>query len=264
MAEALTTLTRLLVVREIQEGESGATLRFQQGSHGHLTLGDANYPTHLRLARRSQERQHPVGVSFSEGHAITELVRADNDVPTELWDENPDRSHVLFQGHDGVFHIKSDYPEFARLRAVLCEALREKTPVWFVVHKPDLALLDVLPTWSHSPTGPVAQHEESCAKVHVTPVLDGRAWLGKAGFYATWFLVELFESRKHPGYYHYATYCKDDSFCDESKQPMKSDFLQSHLDLLLKGHNLLVGELNWCEVVATELPLLGERASAGE
>src|SRR5947209_3041456 len=33
MAEALTTATKLLVVREIQEDESGATLCFQQGAH---------------------------------------------------------------------------------------------------------------------------------------------------------------------------------------------------------------------------------------
>lgn len=144
MAEALTTLTRLLIVREIQEDESGATLRFQQGGHGHLTLGDANYAAHLRLARRSQERQHPVGVSFGEGYAITELIRADNDFPMELWDEGSDRVQVLFQGHDGVFHIKPDHPESARLRAALGEAVQRKARVWFIAQKPDLALVDVL------------------------------------------------------------------------------------------------------------------------
>ena len=143
MAEALTTLTKLLVVREIQEDASGATLHFQQGGHGRLALRDANYATHLRLARRSQERQHPVGVSFGEGQAITELIRADNDVPTQLWEEEPERARVLFQGHDGVFHLKSDHPESARLRDLLDEALRQKAPVWFLAQKPDLALLDV-------------------------------------------------------------------------------------------------------------------------
>ena len=145
MAEALITLTRLLIVREIQEDASGAALRFQEGSRGHLALGDANYATHSRLARRSQERQHPIGVSFGEGHAITELIRADNDAPTELWDENSDQARVLFQGHDGVFLLKPDHPESNRIRALLSEALRLKAPVWFIAQKPDLALLDVLP-----------------------------------------------------------------------------------------------------------------------
>jgi hypothetical protein len=98
----------------------------------------------------------------------------------------------------------------------------------------------------------------------MTPVLDGRAWLGRGKYYATSFLVELFESQKHSGYYHYATYCADDSFCDESKKPMKSDFLQDNLDLILKDHGLIVGDMKWCEISAKELPLLGVRARAGE
>jgi hypothetical protein len=145
MAEALTAITRLLTVREIQEDASGAALHFQQGGQGRLPVRDANYATLLRLARRSQERQHPVGVNFGGGQAITELVRADNDVPTQVWEESPGRARVLFQGHDGVFHLKPDHPESARIRALLAEALRQKARVWFLARKPDLALLDVQP-----------------------------------------------------------------------------------------------------------------------
>ena len=89
MFEALTARPGLLVVREIQEDENGATLCFQQGGHGRLTLCDANYARHLQIARRSRERQHPIGVRFGEGEVITELLRADNDVPAELWEEHP-------------------------------------------------------------------------------------------------------------------------------------------------------------------------------
>ena len=56
MVKALTTGTTLRVVREVHEDESGAALRFQQGGQGRLALGDANYATHLRLARRSSRR----------------------------------------------------------------------------------------------------------------------------------------------------------------------------------------------------------------
>ena len=115
MAEALTTLAKLQVVREIQEDEGGATVHFQQGGHGHLALRDANYAAHLRLARRSQERQHPVGVRFPDGSSITELIRADNDVPAQLWEEAADHARVFFQGHDGCFrplyvYGSSDFP----------------------------------------------------------------------------------------------------------------------------------------------------------
>jgi hypothetical protein len=144
MAEALTALTRLRVVRDIQEDETGATLHFQQGGPGRLGLGEANYASSLRLAQRSRERQHPVGACLGEGNALTELVRADNDVPTELRDEQPDHALVLFQGHDGVFRLRRDHPDAARLRALLGEAIRRKVRVWFIAQKPDLTLLDVM------------------------------------------------------------------------------------------------------------------------
>ncbi|HZU35359.1 MAG TPA: hypothetical protein VFA18_05605 [Gemmataceae bacterium] len=151
MGEAPIIGTRLLVVSEIQEDESGAALRFQQGGLGRLALGDANYATCLRLARRSQERQHPVAVTCGEGQSIAELTRADNDVPSQLWEEGPSQARVLFQGHDGVFRLRADHPESTRLRALLGEALRQNARVWFIARKPDLALLDVLPAGQSAP-----------------------------------------------------------------------------------------------------------------
>src|SRR5438105_14341893 len=97
---ALITLSRLLIVREVQEEAGGAVVRFQDGDHGRLDLRDPNYRTYLRLAQRSQERQHPVGVSMGDGQVITELIRADNDVPMQLSEEVPGHARVLFQGHD--------------------------------------------------------------------------------------------------------------------------------------------------------------------
>jgi hypothetical protein len=144
MAEALTTATKLLVVREIEEDESGATLCFQPGAHGRLAASDPNYATHLQLARWSQERQHPVGVSFGEAHAVTELIRADNDVPESCGTRTPDWALVLFEGHDGVFRLKNEHPEYARIHGLIAEALREKARLWFIARKPDLTLLDVL------------------------------------------------------------------------------------------------------------------------
>jgi hypothetical protein len=163
MVEALTTRTRLLVVREIQEDESGAELRFQQGSHGRLDLGDANYATYLRLARRSQERQHPVGVRFAEGSPITELIRADNDVPLQVRDEDPDRARVHFQGHDGVFSLRREHLEFTRISVLVSEALRQKARIWFIAEKPALALLDVLPAGAAAAPSPTRDGGRSSA-----------------------------------------------------------------------------------------------------
>jgi len=145
MAEALTTLARLRIVREIREDDTGAALRFQQGAPGRLALTDANYAAYLRLARRSQERQHPVGVIFGEGDTVTDLVRVDNDVPAQIMDVEGDHVQVLFQGHDGVFRLKADHPEYARVRTLLDEAVRRNGRVWFLAQKGDLSLVDVVP-----------------------------------------------------------------------------------------------------------------------
>lgn len=143
MIEARTTRIRLLIIQEVQEDDSGATLRIQEGVQGRLARGDANYESHLRLARRSLEGQHPVGVRFGEGQTIVELIRADNDVPTELCENGRD-ARVFFQGHDGVFCLDASHPESARLRALLNSAIRQKARLWFIVQKPKLDLLDML------------------------------------------------------------------------------------------------------------------------
>ncbi len=145
MAEARTPLAKPMIVREIQEGAGGAALHFQEGGRARLALSDANYVMHLRLARRSQERQHPVGVRFGEGQTVAELLRADNDVPTQFLEEGPDRGWVFFQGHDGVFRLPSDHPEADRIRALLSKAIRRKGRVWFIAQKVALALADMMP-----------------------------------------------------------------------------------------------------------------------
>ncbi len=101
------------------------------------------------------------------------------------------------------------------------------------------------------------------------PPLDGRAWLGRAEAFGTTFIVELFESRKHPGFYHYAMYCTDDTFCDESRKPVRSKedagvtFWTVLKASLSKEHGLIVDDLEWEDATAEELPLSGERVRAG-
>ena len=101
------------------------------------------------------------------------------------------------------------------------------------------------------------------------PPLDGRAWLGRSQAYGTTFMVELFESRQHPGYYHYAMYCADDTFCDESKRPMRAkeeagvSFWTLFKSGLSREHGLILDDLEWMEAQPDELPLSGPRVKAG-
>jgi hypothetical protein len=122
----------------------------------------------LRLARRSQERQHPVGIRFGEGQALAELLRADNDVPTQLWEEGSDIAYVLFEGHDGVFHLQPDHPDFGRIHALLGEAIRLKARVWFFAQKPGLALLDVMAAGRTADTTEAAGRREVTLRMQIS------------------------------------------------------------------------------------------------
>jgi hypothetical protein len=158
MAEALTTCAKLLTIREVREDTEGAVLHFQDGADARLPLLHADYAAYLRLVRRSQERQHPIGVRLADGRTVGELHRADNDVPAQLLEDGRDGSRVLFQGHDGVFHLPADHPASCRLHTLLDEAIRRKAHVWFIAHKPDLTLLDVQPAgWA------MASHDGACS-----------------------------------------------------------------------------------------------------
>jgi hypothetical protein len=169
MTEALSTITRLLIVQDIQEDTSGATIKFQGGGEGRLSIRDGDYAACLRLARRSQDRQHPVGIIFGEGQTIAALARADSDVPAKLWEEDREGAHVLFQGHDGDFRLKRDHPEFNRIHTLLDEAIRQKARVWFISQQADLALLDVVPAgW-----GVAASHTSTSNSIRTAKFVGG-------------------------------------------------------------------------------------------
>jgi hypothetical protein len=174
MTEAPTTLTKLLIVQDIEEDAGGAALYLQDGGQGRLTARDAEYATYLRLARRSHERQHPVGVSFGQGQNIAMLRRADNDVPTKFWEEGREGAHVLFQGHDGLFRLKRDHPEFDRMRALLGEAIGQKGRVWFISQGPELVLLDIVPAGWGAAASQTAKGRSTGAFRFVGGPLDGQ------------------------------------------------------------------------------------------
>jgi transcriptional regulator with XRE-family HTH domain len=139
--------------------------------------------------------------------------------------------------------------------------------------RPPKPKVDDSPPQAPSPERPEAAKETSRRRRKggtTKPVLDGRAWIGTGKAYGTTFLVELFESRQNPGYYHYAMYCADDSFCDESKKPVLAkeedglSFWTLFKVALSQDHGLTVDDLQWREVPPEDLPLSGARVKRGE
>lgn len=142
MAEILSLMFTLLVVKEIQKTDAGAVIVFEQGRRGVLRSGTKDYDYYLELAQESLEHKRPVGVSLDRSSGIPEISAADNDIVEGIREEDSGRVRVWFQGHDGTFFLNRDHPEFARVRKVLEASLREGKRVWFVERLPRLLIED--------------------------------------------------------------------------------------------------------------------------
>jgi len=143
-----TFIMKLLVVRKIKQGDHEATITFKEGQNALLSTNYVNqedYQYYLRLARRSRERKHPVGVDLDQSNIIVGMARADNDFPMQLQQYDQEKIQVLFQGRNGIFYLRHDHPDFNRLLQVLNQSIRNKSRVWFVAEKPRLFLIDVIP-----------------------------------------------------------------------------------------------------------------------
>lgn len=144
MSEVLLLMIKLLVVSGIQAQGSSTVLQFQGGQKAVLDSHLKDYSYYLQLSRRSLERKQPVGVLFDAGNSsISEMARADNDFVAEVQDTG-ERLQIFFKGHDGIFSLRKDHPEFQRVLSVLKNSVAAKTRVWFVARKPSLSIEDAI------------------------------------------------------------------------------------------------------------------------
>jgi hypothetical protein len=137
-------LLRLVVAKSVQESTAGATIIFQTGQKGRLSRNHKDYQSHLTLAKRSVERQHPVGVRIDSPGEIGEIARAENDFVAFLGEESQDTVKVGFQGHDGIAYLERQHPRFDNIERDLNRSLKEKKRIWFVWRLPRLTLEDVM------------------------------------------------------------------------------------------------------------------------
>jgi hypothetical protein len=121
---------KLMFVNNVHETDQGTVILFQTGERGMLRVGTENYRYCVTLAQRALARQHPIGVDLRKDELIARIGRADSDFVTALADREREVS-VYFQGHDGIFHLHRDHPEFQLLKALLLRARDAKKRVWF-------------------------------------------------------------------------------------------------------------------------------------
>jgi hypothetical protein len=135
---------RLLFVKSVQESTADAIIIFQTCQKGRLSRNHKDYQYHLKLARKSLESQHPVGLRVDSAGEIGEIARSDNDFVAFLAAVSEDKVKVGFQGHDGIAHLERQHPRFETIERDLHRSLKEKKRIWFVWKGPRLTLEDVM------------------------------------------------------------------------------------------------------------------------
>ena len=143
LGEGLVLMLTLFTVKQIDLQPGEAVIVFVEGKTGRLPKAHKDYDYFLRLAQRSLERQHPVAASLDAQGQISDMARADNDVPARVADHDAERMKVAFEGHDGTYFLRKDHPKLKRLGDILRAAIKAKARVWFVAEKPSLVLVDV-------------------------------------------------------------------------------------------------------------------------
>lgn len=137
-------LLRLLFVTSVQESPADAVIIFQTGQKGRLSRNCKDYQYFLKLARKSLESQHPVGVREDSAGEIGEIVRSDNDFVAFLAGAGEDKVKVGFQMHDGIAYLERQHPRFDTIERDLKRSLNEKRRIWFVWRAPRLMIEDVM------------------------------------------------------------------------------------------------------------------------
>lgn len=143
MAEDTPIRPILLVVKEIQDN-TVTTINFEGGKTAKLPKARKDYHDFMELARESLQRKYPVAVQLAEPDTITELVRADCDVVRKFVERDKESMEIQFKGHDGIFFLRRDHPDFKRISDVLNRSIKEKKWVWFVAELQLLFLQDVI------------------------------------------------------------------------------------------------------------------------
>lgn len=86
----------------------------------------------------------------------------------------------------------------------------------------------------------------------IEPVFDGRLWRGMSPAYGMHFVIELFPSVEHPGYYHISvagvTETPPNADVTDTKRPIRADGVPMMLKIALKREGLCMADVTWQEL----------------
>jgi hypothetical protein len=137
---------RLMHVIDIQQHDAETVVHFLEGPEVQLQLGTQGYDDYVARAAKSFEKRQPLAVSTDQMTGTTRLDLADKDPGVQQVTDHDNRTlRVLFKGHAGIYYLRKDHPEFARIKRTLDQSAKCGTWVWFAASLPASDLDDVLP-----------------------------------------------------------------------------------------------------------------------
>ncbi len=145
MADPITDRSKLLIVSDLTESDTVATLTFADKKTATLPKTEKDYDYFIKLIKRGYERKHPVMLTINKAKAVTDVGRSDNDIAVSLPDDDANRRvKVMFQGHDGTYFLQRDHADFDKLHKLLTDSVANKKRLWFAARKPSLILDDLM------------------------------------------------------------------------------------------------------------------------
>jgi hypothetical protein len=127
LAEAIVAISmKLMIVDQVVKRDSLVVVRFEGGTEGHL----AGQPSidDLKLIQEGQTHHWPIVVSIAKSGEISLVGRADSGTVSIIKEKQDSLELGLSQ--DGIYHLKKNHPDFARLRAMLEYSLRHEKQLW--------------------------------------------------------------------------------------------------------------------------------------
>lgn len=145
MADPVIDRAKLLIVSDLTESDTVATLTFADKTTATLPKSEKEYDYFIKLVKRGYERKHPVMLTISKAKTVTDVGRSDSDIAVSLLDDDTNRRiKVMFQGHDGTYFLHRDHADFDKLHKLLTDSVANKKRLWFAARKPSLIIDDLM------------------------------------------------------------------------------------------------------------------------